>query len=271
MARELLFLPGAATGCAGYAEPSEEPSMSTSHSTLKPLLSILSLIALAYGTVVSATVVPVSFTHVGNVGGTGVFAADLMGTGLSQIQSVKVTDNNGGTAGSSGIFSGFDLDALFLDADGNLATTGDQSCASSFLFTAGSTRPTADPVLLPTAAHPGPTFGSLDASTVDLATATLNAVDGVSIADVNQANGFLTLGDGGVLTAIFAPPVGFSGSIFLMAGEVGDNGEGLDAVVTVSDTLQVPEPGSLSIVGFGLLLIGFAALRRRNNRAFGKS
>jgi hypothetical protein len=52
---------------------------------------------------------------------------------------------------------------------------------------------------------------------------------------------------------------------------VGDNGEGLDAVVTVSDTLQVPEPGSLSIVGFGLLLIGFAALRRRNNRAFGKS
>lgn len=245
--------------------------MNTPHRTWKPLLSILALVALAYGTVASATVVPVTFTHVGSIGGTGVFAADLSGAGLSQIQSIKVTDNNGGTAGASGIFSGFDLDALFLDADGDLNTTGDQTFASSFIFMAGTTRPTADATQQPNAAHPGPTFGSLDGSTVDLATATLNTVDGISIADVNQAFGFLTLGDGGVLTAIFSPPVGFSGSLFLMAGEVGDNGEGLDALVTVSDTLQVPEPGSLSIVGLGLLLIGFAALRRRHHRAFGKS
>lgn len=245
--------------------------MSTPHRTWKPLFSILSLVALAYGTVASATIVPVTFTHVGFVGGSGVFAADLSGTGLGQIQSIKVTDNNGGSAGASGIFSGFDLDALFLDADGNLATTGDQTFAANFMFIAGSTRGTADPALLANAAHPGPTFGSLNGSTVDLGTATLNAVDGISIADVNQANGFLTLGDGGILTAIFAPPVGFSGSLFLMTGEVGDNGEGLDALVTVSDTLQVPEPGSLSIVGLGLLLIGVAALRRRHNRALGKS
>lgn len=244
--------------------------MSTSRRTWKPLLSILSLVALAYGTVASATVVPVSFNLVGSVGGTGVFAADLSGTGLGQIQSITVTDNNGGTAGASGIFSGFDLDALFLDGDGNLATTGDQIFASSFLFTAGSIRPTADAAMQPNAAHPGPTFGSLNGSTVDLATATLNTLDGVSIADVNQAFGFLTLGDGGVLTAIFSPPVGFNGSLYLMAGEVGDNGEGLDALVTVSDTLQVPEPGTLSIVGLGLLLIGFAALRRRNLRLSGR-
>lgn len=244
--------------------------MSTPHRTWKPLLSLLSLIALAYGTGVSATAVPVTFTHVGSVGGNAVFSADLSGTGLGQIQSIKVTDNNGGSAGASGIFSGFDLDALFLDYDGDLTTTADQIFASSFLFTAGSIRATVDATLLANGAHPGPTFGSLDGSTVDLATATLNTLDGVPIADVNQADGFLTLGDGGILTAIFAPPVAFSGSLFLMTGEVGDNGESLDALVTVSDTLQVPEPGSLSMVGLGLLLIGFAALRRKNHRVFGK-
>lgn len=238
--------------------------MSTPHRTWKPLISTLFLLAFAYGTAASATIVPLTFVA-GPVlpNQTAVFKADLSGVGLTQIQSIRVTDDDTQLNGSPGIFSGFDLDALFLDGDGDLTTTLDQIHASSFLFAVGSIRATGNVVFLSNGAHPGPTFGSLDANTVDLATATLNSLDGVSIADVNSANGFLTLGDGGVLTAIFSPAVGFNGSLYLIAGEVGNNGEGLGALVTVSDSRQVPEPGSLSIVGFGLLLIGFAALRRR--------
>jgi len=116
--------------------------------------------------------------------------------------------------------SGFDLDAVLLDFDGNLATTGDRYYASSYLFTAGSTRFTLDSSMLPNAAHPGPTFGSLNSTTIDLATATLNVIDGVSVADVNTANGFLTLGDGGTLIANFSPPVPVGATLFLLTGEV---------------------------------------------------
>eukprot|EP00326_Haptolina_ericina_P035786 CAMPEP_0181242890 /NCGR_PEP_ID=MMETSP1096-20121128/41948_1 /TAXON_ID=156174 ORGANISM="Chrysochromulina ericina, Strain CCMP281" /NCGR_SAMPLE_ID=MMETSP1096 /ASSEMBLY_ACC=CAM_ASM_000453 /LENGTH=95 /DNA_ID=CAMNT_0023339163 /DNA_START=72 /DNA_END=355 /DNA_ORIENTATION=- len=53
-----------------------------------------------------------------------VFQADLTGfAGLTEIGSITVTDTNG-TSGSAGAYSGFDIDALFIDMDGDYLTTG---------------------------------------------------------------------------------------------------------------------------------------------------
>lgn len=209
-----------------------------------------------------AAVVPVSFSNVGSAGLTTIFRADLTGLGLTQVGSLTITDSGSGAGGSPGIFSGFDVDAVFLDLDGNFATAGDRVFGSSFSFTAGTIRPTSDPVMLPTAAHPGPTFGSLSATSIDFATATLNAIDGVAVANVNTANGFLTLGDGGSLIVNFSPEVIIGAALYLIVGEVGTGaGEGLDASVFVSDTSQVPEPGTLGLLA--LALSGLALTRRR--------
>mgnify|MGYP000055267762 CR=1 FL=1 len=76
----------------------------------------------AAGAVNAASVTP-TFTFVGadttSAQSSGVFRADLIGLGLSEIGSIKVTDDNSGTSGSAGAYSGFDLDALFLDLDGD--------------------------------------------------------------------------------------------------------------------------------------------------------
>jgi hypothetical protein len=122
----------------------------------------------------NATTVNVNFVDTGVVvGGSTVFSANLAGVGLSQIATITITDASFGTGGSPGIFSGFDLDALFLDRDGNIFSTGDRTAASSFSYLAGSVRPTSDPTMQPNGAHPGPLFGSLNATTIDAATATL--------------------------------------------------------------------------------------------------
>lgn len=237
------------------------------------ILAFTSFLALGVALGVSpAKAVDVSFTNTGVVvGGSTVFSASLTGLGLTEIAAVTIKDSNSGVGGAGGIFSGFDLDALFLDIDGNIATTGDQFTATSYSFIAGTTRPTfGDSSLEPTFAHPGPTFGSTNATTIDHATATLSTMDGVSIADVNSAFGFLTLGDGGQITAIFDPKVSVGLTLFLLAGEVGGNGEDLTATVTVSDTAPgpaVPLPAALPLFAGGLGVMGLIARRRKQKAA----
>ncbi len=217
-------------------------------------LAVLLLLSLP----VMATTLPLTFTLVttgvgGVPAGTAVYKATIPGA-IGQVGTITIQDNANG-AGSPGIFSGFDVDALFLDDDGDYTTTGDQHYASSFSFNAGSILPDGgNAAFQPNGAHPGPTFGSLNGSTVDLATATLNLIDGNSVADVNSAFGFISLGEGGTLSALFSPTVPVGASLYLITGEVGNNGEGLSATVTVSDT-QVPEPASLMLLSTGLSAI----------------
>jgi hypothetical protein len=213
----------------------------------------------------SAATISLSLTNEGVVTSAGgdeatLFRADLTSLSLTQIAAITVTDSNSGLGGSPGLYSGFDLDALFLDVDGDASTTGDQFAASSFLFSAGTTRPTTDPLYLPDAQDPGPTSGAIDANTVDEAQATLGVIDGIFF-----DTGSLTLGDGGELIAIFAPPVDIGLSLFLFVVELGNSpGEAISATVEVSDVVpEVPLPAA------GLLFVAGAIglVRRRKGRA----
>lgn len=215
-----------------------------------------------------AAMVPLSFTDDGDVGGTRVFKAEVSGTGLSEIRSLTITDDGTEVGGSAGIFSGFDLDAIFVDLDGVRSTSGDKVFGSQLFFNAGSTRDTTDSNLLPTIEHPGPVFGSLSATEVDTGTATLDVFDGgSSVANVDTADGFLTLGDGGSLALSFANiiPLDPTNKPAIFVGEVGGQpGEGLGGTVFVSDAVvPLPAAGWLFLTGVGAL----AALSRRRQPA----
>ena len=227
------------------------------------LLQKLTLCACVVVVSVFADQIPLSLSSAGTIGGTSVFMADLTGImDLTQIGSISIVDDGTTYGGADGIFSGFDLDMMFLDGDGDLATVGDRIYATDLIFQAGTTRPTPLTSMHPNAAHRGPVFGSVDATTIDESTATLNSIDGIAVADVDIADGFLTLGDGGVLSANFDPAVMIGPSLHLVVGEVGgQQGEFLNASVYVSPT-PVPEPPTLSLLFLGLGLIGTLSFRR---------
>jgi hypothetical protein len=216
---------------------------------------LIALVAACWS--VYANAVPLVVTNEGVVGQTTVFKASL--TGISSISNGIVIDSNSGLGGSPGVFSGFDLDFVWLDVDGNFATTGDRVFASSYSFTTGTVRPTTDPNFQPTAARPGPTFGSTAANSIDAGLATLSTLDAFfSVPSTSTSFGFLTLGDGGSLAFAFDPAVALGPNSALFLGEVGNSpGEFVSANVSIN----VPEPGSLLLLGLGIL--GLALVRRQ--------
>ncbi len=187
---------------------------------------------------------PVTFTKLtglagGRPAGTAVYRADLSQLGLTQILSITIKDNSGGLGGARGRFSGFDLDAIALsevhisDAGGvgTLAPLAvfDSSPAGT-LFTPGVQRPPVDPKL----------FGTdVTGNFVDSSVATLGLFDANSTTGPN-ANGFVSMGDNGVLSFNLTSAVATFG-LFLYIGEVGDNGEVAAGSIEVSDT-PVPTP-----------------------------
>jgi hypothetical protein len=194
-------------------------------------------------------------------GSTQVYSSDLTDNFNSSmfISSITITDDGDAIGGGPGIFSGFDVDALFLDRDGDLNTTSDRIFPASYSFIAGSTRPTSNPGYLPDAAHPGPTFGALDATTIDYATATLNSIDAI-LGDNTVADGELCLGDGGELTAFFSPWAPIGHHLYLFLGEVGTTANAEYAAI--SATAQVPGPATILLLASGLAAMGI--WRRRN-------
>lgn len=213
----------------------------------------------------SAGATPLTFTNEGVTGQTTVFRAALGGGG--QIGSLVISDSNSGVGGSPGTFSGFDLDFVFIDLDGDIGTAGDRVFGSVFNFTTGAIRPTADPAFQPTLARLGPTIGSPAANSIDFGLATLDTLDG-SYPDpgfnTDNVSGWLTLGDGGSLAVGLAAPLPLTGSEALFLGEVGlAPGELVSASVRISPS-TIPEPATVALLGLGLLAVSmYRAGRRR--------
>jgi hypothetical protein len=219
------------------------------------VLAIGISVNVVYGASATLTFTELTGVTGGSPAATAVFRADLSGLGLATIESLTIRDSNSKIGGASGQFSGFDLDAVKLsttsvpDASGAAALAGlavfDFSSAGT-LFFPGTQRPPIDPAL----------FGTLGGQ-VDNSVATLGAFDGNSTTVVPGADGFVSLGDGGRVIFNLTSAVPTTG-LFLYIGEVGNNGEVAAGTIFASDTPTVPVPGTLYLLGSGLLgLVGF--------------
>lgn len=233
---------------------------------LKLMIAGLGLMGIAAASSpASAATVPLTVVDTGiNVGSnTKLFRADIAPSGLSSVNRIILTDDGTIVGGSSGIFSGFDIDAFFIDLDGDITTLGDRvsplGAGSTLAFQAGSIRPTVSVIEQPNAAHPGPVFGSVNATTLQLGTATLDTFDAISLANVNAANGYFTFGDGGELIWTFSNLlVGANPNLALFFGEVaGQEGENL--LVSVS---AVPLPAAAWLFLSAIALLLGMSLRR---------
>jgi hypothetical protein len=225
------------------------------------LVSAITLMAAS-----AASAVPVAFSKLtgttgGSPAGTAVFKADLSTAGLGSILSISISDSNSGSGGSSGEFTGFDLDAI------KLSTTdcADAACAAAAvglnvfnfaggsIFTPGTQRAPADAKL----------WGTNGAGTgLDNAVATLGLFDADSSTSV--PDGFISLGDGGSIGFNLLAAADTTG-LFLYIGEVGDNGElAAGGIIVRDDRIPIPTPSTLALVGLGVLALAF---RRRGARA----
>lgn len=216
-------------------------------------------------TSVSAETVNVSFSRLSGlsgVNGTAIFVADLSALSISEIQSITLIDSNSRVGGSSGAYSGFDLDAIKLS--NTLATTAAGASAatglnvfnfspSATLFTPGTQRPTAAPKL-----------NGTDASglNVDASFATLSQFDAIWF-----GAGSVTLGDGGRISFNLTTPTSTAG-LYLYVGEVsGDPGEALAGSLLVSNQPAVPEPSSLLMLLAGAGVLGGFIRKQRSVQA----
>ncbi len=174
--------------------------------------------------------IPVTFTKlIGHTSRyTAVYRADLSGLPLTSLQSITIIDNSDGLGGAGGRFTGFDLDAIMLSNTLEIKASRVQSLLSLSLFDFTSRGTIFDPGRQrpPTAPK---LFGAYSTGGgVDNAIATLDSFDGIS------RNGFVSMGDHGVLSFNLTTPVSLDG-LFLYIGEVGNNGEVVAGEILISD------------------------------------
>jgi hypothetical protein len=224
----------------------------------------LSALAIALSAASASQAATATFTKLtgltGNPGAaaTAVYKADLSTLGFGTVQGISITDNSGGTGGSPGQFSGFDLDAIKL----SLVDCADAACAASaagisvfdFLsgtfFAPGTQRAPVDAKLFGT----GPA-----GNTLDDAVARLSLFDGFS--STVTPDGFISLGDTGKIGFNLTSAVSTTG-LFLYIGEVGDNGEVAASAIDLSQTPFVPEPETYALMLAGLAVVATVAKRR---------
>lgn len=191
--------------------------------------------------------------------GTAIFRADLTSVGFEDLLSITLVDSNSMIGGSSGQYSGFDLDAIKLSR--TFATTASQASnavgidefdfsTSGTIFNPGTQRAPANPKL-------NGTDGT--GLAVDPSFATLDDFDAIFF-----GTGSVTLGDGGSITFNLNNEVS-TDSLYLYLGEVsGDPGEALDGTLLVSDATVVPLPIAFWL--FGSAVITVVRVGRKNQR-----
>jgi len=186
--------------------------------------------------------IPATMTEWGQEELTTLYCADLSHA-EGTFESVTITDQDL-RGGSSGVLSGFDVDFLFFDRDGDLATTGDRilplADERTYMNRLGVQRKGDQSVYQPTDDHPGPLFGLHEDGSICFGTASLGVRDatyvpGPANLTVDSCDGFLSLGDGGEIHVAF--PLFYvekDDPLFLFLGEVGQPDE-------MSDTLSEVE------------------------------
>ena len=190
---------------------------------------VLAALSLA-GVSLADTIPTPPMVYHGHIDKTALWRADISAAAGGTIRAVTIVDTNQG-GGSSGVFSGFDLDFVLFDRDGNFSTTDDQikplDSQLSFVVP-GTVRKGAQSLYQPTAAHPGPLFGVADGNgNIDHPTATLDTRDADFVFGVNNlspdtSHGWVSPGDGGIIAVGF-PLISIApdANMFLVLGEVG--------------------------------------------------
>lgn len=230
------------------------------------VLSIVGFSHAAFAAPVALSLTKLSGTTGGSPASTAAFRADLSGVGLTEILSITINDNSSQLGGAAGQFSGFDLDAIILST----TFCADATCvaglaglsvfdysATGTLFTPGTQRAPAAAKL----------FGTdVTGTQVDNVVATLNAFDGNSTTAIPGADGFVSMGDNGVLSFNLTSATSTTG-LYLYLGEVGDNGEAIAGSIEVDNTVvtRVAEPESMLLFGLGLL--GVMGIRLKSKKA----
>lgn len=221
----------------------------------KLLIVATMVIAIAPG-LASAAVVTLS--PYADIDQTTVYRGLVSGLGLPTVDTVTVTDLNI-TSGSAGVFSGFDLDFLVFDVDGDLSAPI-APLEIGTTVSPGTVAPSGTYVLTPT--HPGQLFGLNVGDSIDFDTATLGTLDAEfdNPLAVDTSDGWVSLGFAGSLTATF-PATGTGSGLYLFLGEVGTHTrEGACVTVDVSGPV-IPAPGAIFLGALGTAMVGW--LRRR--------
>ncbi len=190
-----------------------------------------------------ATPVSLNFTVLDNVTGVGngqtgndatfIYRADLAATGLDEITSIRIVDTSSGVGGSSGAFTGVDIDGVIIS---NVLTSdaiqvNSLPKANQVILSPSTTQFIAGTQTAPVAPN---LFGTTGGN-IDFAFARLDAMDADGIL---PGSGYFSMGAGGELSINFDTPIDPNVHRYLYIGEVGGNGETFAAEA-------VPEPHSL--------------------------
>jgi len=243
-------------------------------------------VALLLSTSAFAASVSVLSTHLSGTTGspsfqvTGVFRFDLTNVGgLTSLDSITLTGNN--TGGAPGRFTGFDLDAIVLSHTLISNASGAPGLTTLNVFDYSSVGTNLTPGTLRSSVHNDTQlFGTLAGSNntlIDNSVARIGIFDAVSTTSTPDltpgslpyADGYVSIGDGGVLKFTFSSPVSITSPIYLYIGEAGNNTETVSTSVVVSGSSgggnTVPLPTAM-VSGLGLigaLGLGSKVLRRK--------